>query len=316
MLVSEMYARLIEWPGEKELSAIILVGVALLVLASLLLAVGWLKGFARLLGILGVLAVMAALFAAHEQQYVEKISPMVTSTRTKLPEEVRTQIRIALVGLPTIAAIVMTAVQGVSLKRRLLTVPGHLRAGLRLYHDKDFDASLAEYNKALAILPGRGEAHFQRGRVHEARGDAEFALADFDRAVVSDPRLVAAYLHRGKIRNDRGDLDGALADFERADILRPNNPEVFLNRGICFSKLGILRGARADFERVLILTNHSELAEPAKRLLVELASLPEPDLDVTLAGDVPLEPLPGRAGTGKTAIKGKVATGTEASNRD
>ncbi|MFO0952693.1 MAG: tetratricopeptide repeat protein [Isosphaeraceae bacterium] len=285
-MVSDMYVRLIEWPTEKELSAICLGGVAVLVLAALLLSVGWARVFAKILGVLGVLAIMAALYIALEQKTVERISPMVTATRPRLPEEVRSQIRIALFGLPTIAALVMTAVQMVSWKRRLLTVPGHLREGLRLYHARDYDASLSQYDKALAIAPERAEAYFQRGRVHEAKGDIERALTDFDRAISSDPRLVAAYLHRGKLRNDRGDLDGALADFERADILRPNNPEVYLNRGVCFQKLGILRGARADFERVLNLTNHSDFAEPAKRHLAELATMVEPDMDATLAGNV------------------------------
>jgi tetratricopeptide (TPR) repeat protein len=289
-MVSDLYSRIIDWPGEKELSAIILVGVALLVLAALLLAVSWLKLIARVLGVLGVLAIMAALFAAHEQKNVERISPMVTASRPKLPEEVRMQIRVALVGLPMIAAAVMTAVQVGTLRRRLLTVPGLLSKGLKLYHTKDYDGALAAYDKAIQILPSRGEAHFQRGRVHVAKGDAEHALADFDRAIESDPRLVGAYLFRGKLRNDRGDLDGALADFERVDVLRPNNPEVYLNRGICFTKLGILRGARADFERVLSLTNHTDFADPAKRHLAELDSMTESDLDATLASEVEVDP--------------------------
>ena len=222
------------------------------------------------MGILGVVVIMVTLFVIHEQTVKQKAGEFVTVTHYRYPEAIRFQIRVALLGLPAAAAMVMIWVLGSTRRRLRSTVPDHMKEGRKLLVQGAYDAALAELNKALEISPYLGEAHFQRGCVNEACGHLDEALADFDRALECDHQHAHAYLHRGKIRTEKGELEPALADFDQVMIMRPNDAECYLNRGVCLAKKGILSDAIADFQRVLKLTNHSDFAEPARYYLEQL----------------------------------------------
>jgi tetratricopeptide (TPR) repeat protein len=276
---AELYDRVINWPGPFELILMFCAAAVLITLAALLLSFGRLRVFARILGILGTIAIMLAIFVIHEQTEQEKVGPYITVTRARYPEPTRFQIRVALLGLPAAAALVMTTVLSSTQRRLRSTVPDHLKTGRKLLVQGQHAAALAEFNKALEISPYLGDAYYHRGCVHEARGELEQALADFDQALRCDAQLAHAYLHRGRIRTEKNDYDGALADFDQVMIMRPNDAECYLNRGVCLARKGMLSDAIADFQRVLKLTNHSDYADPARFYLNQLGGenpLPSP----------------------------------------
>jgi tetratricopeptide (TPR) repeat protein len=276
---AELYDRVINFPGLMDLAWALAVWVALIVIAVLLLSLGRLRRVARVLGVLGLAGIMVTMFVVHEQTVKEKAGEFVTVTRYRFPEPTRFQIRVALLGLPAAAAMVMIYVMGTTRRRLRSTVPGHLREGRKLFVLGSHDAALAEFNRALAISPYLGEAYFQRGCVQEAKGHTDLALCDFDRALECDPQLALAYLRRGRIRTEKGDLEPALADFEQVMIMRPNDAECYLNRGVCLARKGLISDAILDFQRVLKLTNHSDYAEPARYYLDQLGGenpLPSP----------------------------------------
>jgi tetratricopeptide (TPR) repeat protein len=260
---AELYARVIDWPGQVELTVMSGAALVLITLAALLLAFGTLRLFARTAGVLGVLAIMVAMFAIHEQTDQKKLGPYVTVTRWRYPEATRFQIRVALVGLPAAAIVVMTAVLTSTRRRLRSTVPNHLKEGRKLLVLGQYDAALCEFDKALEISPYLGVAYYQRGCVYEALGSIDLALADFDQALRRDGQIAHAYLNRGRIRTEKGEFDSALADFDQVMIMRPNDAECYLNRGVCLAKKGMLTEATLDIQRVVKLTNHSDYAEPA-----------------------------------------------------
>lgn len=288
---AELYNRVVNWPDHSVLTLMFLVGGALIALAAVLLSLGKFRFFARGLGILAIVVIMLAMFVAHEQTEKEKVGPYITVTRSRYPESTRFQIRLALLGLPAAAAVVMASVLTMTRRRLQSSVPDYLREGRKLLALGQQDQAIAELNKALEIAPYLGEAYFWRGCVHEARGEHDRALADFDQALRSDPQLAQAYLRRGRIRTETGDLDAALADFDQVMIMRPNDAECYLNRGICLAKKGILGDAILDFQRVLKLTNHSDFADPARYYLEQLG------------GENPLQPaaVPSTNGTAPPA---------------
>jgi lipoprotein NlpI len=267
---AELYDRVINWPDHLWLTGMFVTGVVLIVLAAGLLSIGRLRVFARAMGILAVVIIMLAMFVIHEQTEVEKVGRYITVTRSRYPEATRFEIRLALLGLPAAAALVMSTVLSTTQRRLRSTIPDHLKEGRKLLALGQYDPAMDEINKALRIAPYLGEAYYQRGCIHEARGQLELALADFDQALRSDPQLALAYLRRGRLRTERGDLDGGLADFDQVMIMRPNDAECYLHRGVCLAKKGILSDAILDFQRVLKLTNHSDYAEPARYYLEQL----------------------------------------------
>ncbi|ODU01436.1 MAG: hypothetical protein ABS79_01645 [Planctomycetes bacterium SCN 63-9] len=267
---ADLYARVINWPGPLVLSAMFITGAALIIAATVLLSWDKWRNFARILGVIGVLIVMLTLLDIHEQKVVDQPTPELKVVRYKFPEATRFQIRVALLSLPFAATIVAASIFVSGKRRRLLLVPGHLKAGLKHFYNREYDQALEQYDRAIDISPNRGESYFQRGCVFAAKGERDRAIADFDKAIQYDPRLAAAFVNRGRLRIQAEELEAALEDFERAMSLKQSDPAVFLNRGICFAKLGVIPKAIADFQRVLKLTNHSDFAEPANRYLTEL----------------------------------------------
>jgi len=267
MSLFQYYDRLINWPGQMALIAALSAAGALLVAAAVLLAFGKVRRFARALGIIGVVLLMVVLWFFHDQTITEKQGPHVTVIRFTHSRWVRLQVDAVLIGLPSVAAVVMTSVL-LSTRRRLLArVPRLLKMGRRHSVQKEYGAALREYNEAIRTAPDLAEAYFRRGSLYQAMGETVLALADYDRAIERDPGLAAAYLERGKIRTESGDFDNALADFRDLMNLKANDPESYLHRGICLVKKGMLSDAAVDFHRVLKLTNHSDFSEPAKNYL-------------------------------------------------
>jgi tetratricopeptide (TPR) repeat protein len=290
---TELYDQVVNWPVPEVLTAILVSSVTLILIAALLLSLGRLRWFARVLGAFGILAIMLTLFVVHEQTTKERVGPYITVTRPRYPESTRFQIRVALLGLPAAAALVMFIVLTTTRRRLLTAVPAYIKSARRHLALGEYDAALAEIHRALSLSPSRGDAYFLRGCVREAQGKIDEALADFDHALSLDGQQVHAYLHRGRLRTQRGELDAALSDFDQVMIMRPNDPECYLNRGICLAKKGAVSDAIQDFQRVLKLTNHTDYAEPARVYLAQLG------------GENPLPPsMPSVNGSGKIASPG------------
>ncbi len=89
-----------------------------------------------------------------------------------------------------------------------------------------FDAALADFNAALEIDPGLGEAYLNRGNSRFFQKRMEEARADYDRAIELKSRdLHAAYFNRGLAHEVLGDAAAARADFEMALRLKPDFSE-------------------------------------------------------------------------------------------
>jgi tetratricopeptide (TPR) repeat protein len=270
MNLAATYFRLVNWPGTAGLTRTFAAGIALLLIAAIILAFGRFRRFARGLGIAGLVLVMIVLFIVPQQTIHLSWFNGREVTQPRYSDRVRVWSLGALVGVPAAGVAIMLSVL-LSTQRRLRAVaPRYIKAGRREFIRQDYAAALRSYNKAIELAPIVGETYCQRGLVHLAMGDAEKALADFERAIELDPQLPAAYLSRGRIRAGSGALEEALDDFNRVMAMRGNDPEAYLHRGACLLKKGQVNEARADFQRVLKLTNHSDFADPAKAALRDL----------------------------------------------
>jgi Tfp pilus assembly protein PilF len=269
MSVGLMIDRVINWPDKTAL-AVAFASAAVLIIAGVLLAVKKWKWFGRCVGLLGFFVVMVSLAVVHEQTRTERSSAHITVTRFRYSERTRFWAVVAMSGVPAAALAVMW-IGRIKTRRRLRgEVPGHLKLGRRHLAQKDYEAALREYNRAIQAAPHLADAYCKRGSIYQAIGKPEQALSDFDQAIQCDPRLGAAYLERGKMRTERGEHDAALADFGQLMLIRANDPDSYLQRGICLAKKGLVDDALADFHRVLKLTNHSDFAEPAKEFIRRL----------------------------------------------
>jgi tetratricopeptide (TPR) repeat protein len=281
MGIPQVFEPAINWPSPTGLVATLAVAMVLIVMAAVFLARGKRRKLGYGLGGIGLVSLVAALFVVHAQTTREDQGEGVTVTRPRFSERTRSVALVALFALPAIGAAMAFGLWTADRRRRRRQVPGHLKAGRLHYVQKEYEAALGAYSRAIQSAPYLAEAYCGRGCVYQAMGQTALALADLDQAIRSDPRLASAYIQRAKLRTESGELDAALADLGQVLAIQPSDPELYLNRGICLVKKGQFNEAMTDFHRVLKLTNHSDYAEPAKKYLEELEGRSQPPRSAT-----------------------------------
>ncbi|MEI5099371.1 tetratricopeptide repeat protein [Streptomyces sp. PmtG] len=116
-----------------------------------------------------------------------------------------------------------------------------------------YDASLADYDRALALDPELVRAYRGRADTHAKRGDYAAGITDLDRAVALAPDHVRTLSVRGEFHRVLGHRDPALADLDRALDLDPAYASAWASRGAVRHSLGQHDEALADLDRALEL---------------------------------------------------------------
>ncbi|MBI1213884.1 MAG: tetratricopeptide repeat protein [Alphaproteobacteria bacterium] len=117
----------------------------------------------------------------------------------------------------------------------------------------DNAGALADYTRAIEILPDFAIAYQNRGVVYNAMGDRQRAIADYSRAIALQPKLAVAYNNRGVALSASGNAQAAIQDFTKAIALEPGNPWSYNNRGDAYFRLRNWNAAIADYSRALSL---------------------------------------------------------------
>ncbi|HTU88745.1 MAG TPA: tetratricopeptide repeat protein [Gemmataceae bacterium] len=126
------------------------------------------------------------------------------------------------------------------------------RANARILKGVDPDASIADATRALELRPGIPAALLNLGMARSQKGDYDGAIAEFDKAIAILPTFKKAYGQRGQTWMQKKKWAKAESDFTRAlSSLNPAHPSIYQNRGICRMEKGNLEGALADFDAAL-----------------------------------------------------------------
>ena len=133
------------------------------------------------------------------------------------------------------------------------TAYAYTNRGVARFYLGDFDAAIADFERALRIKPKLAAAYSGRGAARNAKGDREGALLDFAQALKLNEKLVEVYNNRGHALLDQGEFDKAIEDFNRAIELKPTLVTAHQGRGASFMKQGRLDLAVKDFTRTLEL---------------------------------------------------------------
>lgn len=99
----------------------------------------------------------------------------------------------------------------------------------------DYDAAIANYDRAIALEPDDADAYHNRGIAKDAQGDYAAAIADFDRAIALEPDDADVYHNRGVAKAEQGDYAGAIADYDRVIVLDPDNVAVLEDRAVAIA---------------------------------------------------------------------------------
>ena len=111
----------------------------------------------------------------------------------------------------------------------------------------DYAASVANFDRSIALAPDDPAAYHGRGISKDGQGDYAGAIADFDHAIALAPDYADAYHNRGVAKSEQGDYAGAIADYDRVIALDPDNLAVYDDLAVAKAGLGGRSGAIADY---------------------------------------------------------------------
>jgi tetratricopeptide (TPR) repeat protein/uncharacterized membrane protein len=110
---------------------------------------------------------------------------------------------------------------------------------------KDYEAALADYDKALELDPKSSLTYKNRGLLHYHKEEYDAAIADFDKAIEIDPDYIEAYASRGDVYQDEEKLDQSIDNYLKALSLNPNDKYRKNIEGV-LAGVYVMRGARQD----------------------------------------------------------------------
>ncbi len=87
----------------------------------------------------------------------------------------------------------------------------------------EYDAAIADYNKAVELNPKEPTIYFSRALAHFNNKSFNPAIADFDKVIELDPKEAMAYFKRGAALEKVGNFEKALSDYQKAVELDADN---------------------------------------------------------------------------------------------
>ena len=120
----------------------------------------------------------------------------------------------------------------------------------------DFNGSIADYNRLLAMDKMYPRIYSKRAGSEAMLGQAEDALRDADKALQIDPKDEEAYNSRGLANRLLGKLNDSVNDFSLAIHIKDDYSRPYNNRGTVYLAQGQPERAIADFSKAIELDSH------------------------------------------------------------
>ena len=147
----------------------------------------------------------------------------------------------------------------------------YLELANQQFHNKNYQAALANYDLAIQNCPSLPEAYYRRGLVKRIMGNHQEAIQDLSIATILNPKMVSAYYYRGISYYETGDFPYAIANYNHAIFLDPKLANAYYQRAIIRGELGYTHQAIKDFKLAASLAreqNNSYLYKRAKKAQV------------------------------------------------
>jgi predicted O-linked N-acetylglucosamine transferase (SPINDLY family) len=114
-------------------------------------------------------------------------------------------------------------------------------------------ASLDEASADLEQQPDQAVGHYKRANLLKDREEYEAALADYDRAIALNPRYAYALCNRGFVLSRLNRLEAALDSYDRSLEISPDDALVLFNRADVLLQLKQPGEALASLDRAVAL---------------------------------------------------------------
>ncbi len=122
----------------------------------------------------------------------------------------------------------------------------------------------------LPSFDPKAEEHFYQGIEYRRQRNNNAALEEFTRAIEIDPGYSFAYYNRALVYHQIGDLDSSLVNYNKAIELNQDNAYWTIERGFLYMELGDREKAIIDLERAQKLGVPLEYRQRVEAALAQL----------------------------------------------
>ena len=113
----------------------------------------------------------------------------------------------------------------------------------------DMQAAENDYSKAIALDKRHVDALYNRGLIFAKQKKYDLAIQDFSQILKIERRAVDALCNRGSAYFKSGKPDLAIQDFNAALKTNPNDADIYYNRAVVHLSKGDKEKATADFQK-------------------------------------------------------------------
>jgi tetratricopeptide (TPR) repeat protein len=106
------------------------------------------------------------------------------------------------------------------------------------YKQGRVDEAIALAQKAIALAPEYGIAHYNLGNLYAAQERFDLAQQHFEKALRLYPNYAEVHSNYGQLLAERGDIESGIRFFQRAIALNPRLSRAQLNLGVALAKQG------------------------------------------------------------------------------
>ncbi|MGO9108145.1 MAG: tetratricopeptide repeat protein [Thermoguttaceae bacterium] len=131
----------------------------------------------------------------------------------------------------------------------------HTSLGVALASRGQIDEAIANYEKALQIMPDHAPAHNNLGVALASRGRFDEAIVQCQKALEIMPDHAESHYNLGVALASRGRFDEAIAHFQKALEIMPDYAEAQCNLGIALGIRGRVGEAGDHFQKALDLAS-------------------------------------------------------------
>ena len=163
----------------------------------------------------------------------------------------------------------------------------HFRRGIELTDRGRMPDALAEFNKALALLPSDLAFLTNRGAALDRLGLHAEALADFDRVLMARPDDAVGNHNRGVALAQLGQYEEAVSAYDRALTAAPEDAGTLANKGLAFAHMDRLEEALSFLNQANAREFKKETAAARTTILGELLRRLNDDDLISWAGGKP-----------------------------
>ncbi len=136
----------------------------------------------------------------------------------------------------------------------------HYNLGLAFAARGQVDEAIAQYRKALEIMPDYVEARTNLGNAFADRGQFDEAIAQFRQALEIRPDCAPAYTGLGNVFADREQIDEAIVQYRKALDIEPGYVNARISLGLILARCGKVDDAIACFRKALDINPFYSLA--------------------------------------------------------